>query len=84
MSKTWVYKVLLAFDLFVCACIWRMDDVTISAEIGLAMQRANPPLWAKLLNGFLDRIRKGHCAAAVLDDVARAQAAIAYLQTKQP
>lgn len=82
MSKTWVYKCLLAFDLFVCACIWRMDDVTISAETGLAMQRAKPPLWAKLLNGFLDRIRKGHCAQAINDDILRAQTAIAYLQTK--
>lgn len=84
MTKNYAYKVLLFFDIFVSSLLFRDPNVTISAETGLAMQRAKPPLWAKLLNGFLDRIRKGHCAAAVLDDVARAQAAIAYLQTKQP
>jgi hypothetical protein len=83
MTKTWVFKVLLAFDLFVCACIWRQDDVTISAETGLAMQRAKPPLWAKILNGFLDFIRKGHCQAAIVDDIERAKNAIAYLSAHQ-
>jgi hypothetical protein len=82
MSKTWVYRVLLAFDLFVCACIWRIDDVTISAETGLAMQRPNPPLWARMLNGFLNWIRPGHCAAAILDDIERAKNAITYLSSK--
>lgn len=84
MNKTWVYKVLLAFDLFVCACIWRQDDVTISAEVGLAMQRAKPPLWAKVLNGILNRIQSGHPSMAIQADIDRAQAAIKYLQTRQP
>ena len=81
--KGYVPKILLALDIFVCALVFRDGDVTISAETGLAMQRAKPPLWAKLLNGFLDKIRKGHCATAILNDIARAEAAIQYLKTKQ-
>lgn len=84
MTKNYLYKVLLFFDIFVCALIFRDPDVTISAETGLAMQRANPPLWAKLLNGFLNWIRPGHCATAINDDIERAQLAIIYLKTRQP
>lgn len=83
MTKNYAYKVLLFIDIFVCALCFRDPDCTISAETGLAMQRAKPPLWAKLLNGFLDAIRKGHCQGAITDDIARAQAAITYLSTKQ-
>jgi len=82
-TKTWVFRVLVGFDLFVCAVIWRADDVTISSEIGLAMQRQNPPWWARALNAMLNKIQKGHCAKAVEWDISRAQTAIAYLQTKQ-
>lgn len=83
MTKNYLYKILLFLDIFVCALVFRDPDVTVSAETGLAMQRANPPLWAKLLNGFLDLIRKGHCAKAVTDDIERAQIAILYLKTRQ-
>lgn len=81
MSKgaNYVYKVLLFLDLFISALCFRDPDVTISAETGLAMKRPKPPLWAKLLNGFLNLIRKGHCARAINDDIERAKAAIAYL-----
>jgi hypothetical protein len=82
--KDYVYKVLLFLDLFVCALVFRDPDVTISSETGLAMNRAKPPLWAKLLNGFLNAIQKGHCQMAIQADIVRAQTAIAYLQTKQP
>jgi hypothetical protein len=84
MGKNYLYKVLLFLDIFVCALVFRDPDVTISAETGLAMQRAKPPLWAKLLNGFLNSIQTNHCQLAINDDVARAQTAIKYLQTKQP
>lgn len=84
IRQGYVYKVLLFLDLFVSALFWRDPDVTISAETGLAMQRSKPPLWAKLLNGFLDLIQKDHCAMAIEDDIHRAQTAISYLQTKQP
>lgn len=83
MNKNYLYKVLLFLDIFVSSLLFRDPDVTISAETGLAMQRAKPPIWAKLLNGFLNMIRKGHCAQAINDDIARAQTAIIYLRTKQ-
>lgn len=82
-GANYAYKVLLFMDIFACALVFRDPDITISAETGLAMQRAKPPLWAKLVNGFLNLIRKGHCAQAILDDIARAQRAITYLQTRQ-
>jgi hypothetical protein len=84
MAKNYLYKVLLFLDIFICALLFRDPDVTISAETGLRMQRATPPLWAKLLNGFLNFLHKGHCAQAINDDILRAQTAIKYLQTKQP
>lgn len=82
-GANYAYKVLLFFDLFISALIWRQGDVTISAETGLAMLRAKPPLWAKLLNGFLNLFRKGHCIAAINDDIERAKNAIIYLSAKQ-
>lgn len=83
MNKNYLYKVLLFLDIFVSSLLFRDPDVTISAETGLAMQRAKPPLWAKFLNGFLNMIRQGHCAQAINDDIVRAQTAITYLRTKQ-
>lgn len=82
--KNYAYKVLLFLDIFVCALVFRDPDVTISAETGLAMQRAKPPLWAKMLNWFLNKIQTNHCALAINDDIRRAQTAIKYLQTRQP
>jgi hypothetical protein len=84
MGKNYLYKVLLFLDIFVCALLFRDPDVTISAETGLAMQRAKPPIWAKALSWFLDKIQAGHCAKAINDDILRAQTAIKYLQTRQP
>jgi hypothetical protein len=84
MRKNYVYKVLLFIDIFLCAILFRDPDCTISAETGLAMQRAKPPRWAKMLNGFLNTIQKDHCALSIGDDIARAQTAIQYLNTKQP
>lgn len=83
MRKNYLYKVLLFLDLFISALCFRDPDVTISAETGLAMLKPNPPLWAKMLNGVLNLIRKGHCAQAIQDDIERAKNAIAYL-TRSP
>jgi hypothetical protein len=80
--KDYVYKVLLFLDLFVCALVFRDPDVTISSETGLAMNRAKPPLWARLLNGALNLVQPGHCQKAIAADILRAQAAIVYLSTK--
>lgn len=84
MGKNYFYKILLFIDIFVCALVFRDPDVTISAETGLAMQRTNPPTWAKFLNWFLNKIRTNHCTLAIADDIRRAQTAIQYLQTRQP
>ena len=84
MRKGYLYKVLLFLDIFVCALIFRDPDVTLSAETGLAMRRAKPPTWAKLLNAFLNLFEKDHCALAVADDIARAKTAIAYLEGQSP
>jgi hypothetical protein len=84
MSKNYLYKVLLFLDIFICALVFRDPDVTISAEVGLAMERAQPPLWAKILNGILNTIQPNHCASAITADIRRAQTAIRYLETKQP
>lgn len=84
MNKNYLYKLLLFFDIFICALLFRDPDVTLSAETGLAMQRAAPPYWAKALNWFLDKIQTNHCTLAIQDDIERAQIAIQYLKTKQP
>jgi hypothetical protein len=81
MRKGYVYKVLLFLDIFLCALIFRDPDCTLSAETGRAMRKATPPRWAKLLNGFLNLFEKDHCSLAVADDIARAHAAITYLET---
>jgi hypothetical protein len=83
VRNNYLYKILLFLDLFISALAFRDPDVTISAETGLAMQRAKPPLWAKLLNGFLNLIQKDHCHLAIQDDIERAQTAIEYLRTPQ-
>lgn len=84
MNKNYLYKVLLFIDIFLCAILFRDPDVTISSEAGLAMQRAKPPRWAKVLNWILNKIQTDHCTLAVAADISRAQTAIQYLQTKQP
>lgn len=82
-GKAYGYKLDLFIDLFFGAAVWCQPGITISAETGLALQRAKPPLWAKALGWFLDHIQANHCALAIQDDIARAQLAILYLQTKQ-
>ena len=83
LQQGYIYKILLFIDMFCCALVFRDPDVTISSETGLAMQRANPPRWAKLLNGILNKIQPGHCQMAIGADIQRAQMAIAYLTAKQ-
>lgn len=78
------YKVLLFIDLFCCALLFRDPDVTLSAEVGLTMQRTNPPLWARSINAFLSLLQKNHCTLAIQDDIERAYTAIKYLTTQQP
>jgi hypothetical protein len=80
--KGYVEKLLLGIDIFFCMVLFRDPDVTISSETGLALQRANPPLWAKILGWCLDHIQQGHCQLAIKNDILRAKTAIAYLEAK--
>ena len=81
IEQGYVYKVLLALDLFCCALLFRDPDVTISAEVGKAMRRPNPPWWARTLNQCLDAIQPGHCQRSIQWDIDRAEAAIRYLRS---
>lgn len=81
-GANYAYKALLFIDLFCCALLFRDPDVTISSETGLAMLRADPPRWARMLNWCLNKIQPGHCQMAILADIERAQRAIAYLQAR--
>jgi hypothetical protein len=73
------YKCLLALDLFAGAVLFRDYNVTISAQTGLRMRLAKPPLWARVLSSALDRVQAGHCEKAIHADIARAKGTIAYL-----
>jgi hypothetical protein len=72
-------KVLMFFDLFVCACIWRLPDVTISSKCGLELRRANPRWWAVAISAFCDLFEPNHCKLAIQADRDRAAQAIALL-----
>lgn len=82
MSNTYVFKVLLAIDIFVAALVWRDDGVTISSYCGLALRKETPPIWAIVLGGALNLISPGHCESAILHDTERADAAKAILEAK--
>jgi hypothetical protein len=79
-GKTFGYKLDLFIDLFLGAAIWCEPGVTISSEVGKAVRLAKPPWWAIGLNRFLSLFQVDHCAKAILDDIARAEATIAYLK----
>ena len=73
-------KVLFFFDLFVCALIFRIPDVTISSLTGLALRKPNPPLVAKLISKFCNIFAPNHCENAIAADRARAEATIQLLK----
>ena len=79
-GQTYVYNLLFDLDLSLGYAIWRTRGVTISGQTGRAMKAANPPRWARTLNGFLNWFKQGHCAQAYLDDIAGLKASIAYLE----
>ena len=83
VSNGWVFKVLLGIDMFFCFVLFRDPDVTISSETGLSLQRAKPPLWAKILGWILNHIQPNHTTLAIQSDIAQAATAIKYLQTPQ-
>lgn len=80
MNNGYAFKVLLYFDMFIGAIIWRDSDVTISSFTGLELRKPKPRWWAILLGRyFLEKIQKGHCESAITHDIGRAQAALEIL-----
>lgn len=78
-GKTFVGKVLLAFDLFVNV-LWDRDfDISISSTCALYRRKGNPPAFWHALHVCLNTLQAGHCEQALLGDLARAQAAIKLL-----
>ena len=57
-----------------------IPDVTISAHCGVALLEAGHPRSDKLFGRLLNFVRRGHCFAAIIDDLARARAAVALLE----
>lgn len=78
-TQTWGFKVLLYFDQFIGACIWRDSDITISSYTGLALRNPRPALWAQLLGGVLNTLQPGHCESAIYHDAQRAVEALGIL-----
>lgn len=78
-QQTWGFKVLLYFDMFIGACIWRDSGVTISSFTGLALRQATPPMWARVLGSILNTLQPGHCESAIQHDVQRSIEAIGIL-----
>lgn len=78
-NQSWGFKVLLYFDIFIGACIWRDSNITISSFTGLALRNPRPALWAQLLGGLLNTLQPGHCESAIQHDVQRAITALGIL-----
>lgn len=78
-TNTYVFKVLIAFDIFVCAIIWRDPDITISSMTGLELRRPTPRAWARILGWVLNHLEKGHCESAIAHDIGRAEGALKIL-----
>lgn len=79
MNNGYVFKVLLYFDMFVGACIWRDSGVTISSYCGLELRKPAPRWWARVLGGALNWISPGHCSDAITHDIGRSHEALTIL-----
>jgi hypothetical protein len=81
MNNGYVFKVLIALDMFVASLIWRDSGVTISALTGIALRQKTPPMWAFVLGlCILNKIQANHCETAIAHDRARAQEALEILK----
>lgn len=81
-AQGYIVKALVAIDMLIATLIWRDADITISAFTGLALRTPHPPLWARVLGTILDWIAAGHCEDAIVNDAARAKAALVILEPK--
>ena len=79
MNNSYVFKLLIAIDMFVCSVIWRDSGITISSMTGLELRRPNARKWAKVLGWVLNHIQPGHCEMAIANDLKRNAAAKATL-----
>ena len=74
----YLLRVLIAFDQLVQAAFrFGKPGVTISARAGTAA--AHGRSWGSWLSLALDELEPGHCAKAIRNDIARANAAIEEL-----
>lgn len=80
IGQTYAFKVLLFFDMLVCALIWRDTGITVSSMTGLALKQPSPPRWARWLGWALNKIEPGHTAMAIVNDISRAQSALFILR----
>jgi hypothetical protein len=76
---SWLFKFMVYVDIFWSSVIFGNADITISSTVGLAMEKSNPPWWARWLNAGLNRIQANHCQLAIHDDIIRAIAALKLL-----
>jgi hypothetical protein len=76
---TYYGKVLFALDVLLCTLIWRDSGVSISSMCELQLEGPQPARWAVVLGWILNHIEANHTKLAVIDDIARAQNAIAIL-----
>lgn len=79
MNNSYVFKLLIAIDTFVCSVLWRDSGITISSMTGLALRKTSRPRWALILGAALNWIQPGHCEAAIAHDISRAKAALVIL-----
>ena len=81
MNNGYVFKVLIALDMFVASIIWRDSGVTISSLAGLELRKPTPAIWAIVLGrNILNKIQANHCEMAIAHDRARAQEALEILK----
>jgi hypothetical protein len=78
-GRTYVTKVLLAFDYFVCVLWTRNIGLSISGQAGLYWRRGRPPVFWYALHEGLNVIQKDHCELALVHDRERADAVVKLL-----
>jgi hypothetical protein len=77
--SSYAFKTVLAVDYFFSVVLFGDFNVTISSRTGLLLRTANPPDWARLLGGALDKIQTNHCELAIAHDIQRSKDAITFL-----
>jgi len=79
MNNSYGMVLARAIDILACSWIWRDYDITISSMTGLALRKASPPRWAKVLGWCLNHLQTNHCELAIQADLQRVSQAAAIL-----